>query len=103
MNYYRLTTVEIFKLLDTGKKGLYEAIAEERLLQYGKNELIQKKKVSPVVLFFNQFKDVMIFILLIAAIIAIAVGDVNDAIVILIIVLLVRPTGIFGEPEKEKA
>ncbi len=103
MNYYRLTIDEIFKLLDTGKKGLYEAIAEERLLQYGKNKLIQKKKVSPAVLFFNQFKDVMIFILLIAAVIAMAVGDVNDAIVILVIVLLNAIIGFVQEYRAEKA
>jgi len=103
MNYYLLPTDEIYKLLNTGKKGLYEAVVEERLIQYGKNELIEKKKVSPVFLFFNQFKDVMIFILLIAAIIALAVGDVNDALVILVIVLLNAIIGFVQEYRAEKA
>ncbi|MDZ7613737.1 MAG: HAD-IC family P-type ATPase [Flavobacteriaceae bacterium] len=104
MNFYLLHSHDYFtNCLIQAKKGLYEAVAEERLIQYGKNELIEKKKVSPVFLFFNQFKDVMIFILLIAAIIAMAVGDVNDAIVILVIVLLNAIIGFVQEYRAEKA
>ena len=103
MNYYLLPTDEIYKLLNTGKKGLYEDVAKERLIQYGKNELVEKKKVSPIVLLFNQFKDVMILILLIAAIISIVVGDVNDAIVILIIVVLNATISFVQEYRAEKA
>ena len=86
MNYYLLPILEIKELLNTGQHGLSTTEAEERLLQYGKNELTEKKKKPVWLLFLNQFKDVMIFILLIAAVISVAIGDIKDAIVILIIV-----------------
>lgn len=44
MNHYLLPRSEIQELLNTGKQGLTRTEAEERLLQYGKNELTKKKK-----------------------------------------------------------
>ena len=88
MNHHQLPISETYKLLNTSKQGLPAAEAEERQKQYGKNELTEKKKVSVFVLFLKQFKDVMVIILLLAAAISFAVGDLKDAIVILIIVLL---------------
>ncbi len=87
MNHHVLSIHETQKLLSTNSEGLHQSVAEERLKEYGKNELIEKKKKSIYLIFFNQFKDVMILILLSAAGISIAIGDTKDAIVILIIVL----------------
>lgn len=103
MNYYLLPILEIEELLNTEQHGLSTTEAEERLLQYGKNELTEKKKKPVWLLFLNQFKDVMIFILLIAAVISVAIGDVKDAIVILIIVLLNSIIGFVQEYRAEKA
>jgi Ca2+-transporting ATPase len=103
MNYHLLPITEIQKLFNTGKQGLHNAEAEERLNQYGKNELTEKKKTAVLIILLNQFKDVMIFILLIAAVISFVVGDIKDAVVILIIVLLNAVIGFVQEYRAEKA
>lgn len=103
MNHHILSIQETEKLLNTSKEGLQTVIAEERLIEFGKNELIEKKKIPIWMLLFNQFKDVMILILLGAAAISIAVGDIKDALVILIIVLLNALIGFVQEYNAEKA
>jgi len=103
MNYHLLPIPEIQELLHTSSKGLQTAEVEERQRQYGKNELIEKKKISVFVLFLHQFKDVMVLILLAAASISFAVGDLKDTIVILIIVLLNAIIGFVQEYRAEKA
>ena len=103
MNYHLLPISEIQELFNTTKQGLHPAEAEERFNQYGKNELIEKKKTSILILLLHQFKDVMIFILLIAAVISFVVGDIKDALVILIIVLLNAVIGFVQENRAEKA
>jgi Ca2+-transporting ATPase len=103
MNFHLLPISEIQKLFNTSKQGLHNTVAEERLSQYGKNELTEKKKTAVLIILLNQFKDVMIFILLIAAIISFVVGDIKDAVVILIIVLLNAVIGFVQEYRAEKA
>jgi P-type Ca2+ transporter type 2C len=103
MNFHLLPLSEIQLLFNTNKNGLHSAEAEERLNQYGKNELKEKKKTSVLLLLLHQFRDVMIFILLIAAVISFLVGDIKDATVILIIVLLNSVIGFVQEYRAEKA
>lgn len=103
MNFHLLPISEIQELLNTDKQGLNVEEAEERLKLHGKNELKEKGKTSGIILLLNQFKDVMIFILLIAALISFAVGDISDAVVILIIVLLNAIIGFVQEYRAEKA
>ena len=65
---------------------------------------LQKKSKKPIyVLFLEQFKNVMIIILLIAAIVSVSIGDIKDAIVILIIVFLNSIIGFVQEYKAEKA
>ncbi|MBK8054023.1 MAG: cation-translocating P-type ATPase [Saprospiraceae bacterium] len=103
MNHHLLPISEIQQLFSTKPDGLSLSNAEERLREHGKNELAEKKKKSAWRLFLNQFKDVMILILLIAAVISIAIGDIKDAVVILIIVLLNAIIGFIQEYRAEKA
>lgn len=103
MNHHLLSILETQKLLNTSKDGLRQSIAEERLKEFGKNELIEKKKKSVWIFFFNQFKDVMILILLAAAVISISIGDIKDAIVILIILFLNAIIGFIQEYRAENA
>jgi len=70
MNHHQLPVSETNKLLNTSKQRLSAAELEERLKHYGKNELIEKKKNLALVLVLKQFKEVMIFILLLAAVIS---------------------------------
>jgi len=103
MNHHLLPVSEIQQLLDTKPEGLNQSAVEERLKQYGKNEMTEKKKISVIVLLLHQFKDVMIIVLLVAAVIALAIGDVKDTIVILAIVILNAVIGFMQEYRAEKA
>jgi Ca2+-transporting ATPase len=103
MIWHKLSIPEIFDLLSTNQLGLSAIAAEEKLLQTGPNELQEGKKKSIALMLLAQFKDVMILILLAAAIIAGIVGDLTDTIVILIIVLLNAFLGFFQEYRAEKA
>lgn len=103
MNYHFLSISENYHLLNTSKQGLHHSEAEERLSQYGKNVLAEKKKASVFILFLHQFKDVMIIILLLAALISYIISDIKDAVVILIIVLLNAIIGFVQEYRAEKA
>ncbi len=103
MNWHKLSIPEIFELLSINQQGLTSIAAEEKLLQTGPNELEEGKKKSLALMLLAQFKDVMILILLAAAIIAGIVGDLTDTIVILIIVLLNAFLGFFQEYRAEKA
>lgn len=103
MNYHLLPVSKIYQLLNTSKQGLGVATAEQRQLQYGINELTEKKKISVIVLLLHQFKDVMIIVLMVAAGIAFAIGEVKDTIVILAIVILNATIGFLQEYRAEKA
>ncbi|MCL6461495.1 MAG: cation-translocating P-type ATPase [Flavobacterium micromati] len=103
MNHHLVSASETYKLLYSRKEGLSTSEVEERQKKYGKNDLTEKKKISVFVLLLNQFKDVMIFILLIAAGISLAVGNLKDAVVILIIVVLNAIIGFVQEFRAEKA
>ena len=103
MNWHRLSIEETFELLGTTPQGLVASDAEEKLLQYGPNELQEGKKKSIAGMLLAQFKDVMILILLAAAIISGIIGDLTDTIVILIIVILNAVIGFFQEYRAEKA
>ena len=103
MTYHTQSVSEIYEQLHTTKQGLFAADVTQRQEQYGKNELTAKKKISIFILLLRQFKDVMIFILLLAAIISFVVGDLNDALVILLIVLLNAIIGFVQELKAEKA
>ena len=103
MNWHRLSIDETFELLGSNQHGLSTIDAEEKLIQIGPNELQEGKKKSIAAMLLAQFKDVMILILLAAAIISGFIGDLTDTIVILIIVILNAIIGFFQEYRAEKA
>ncbi|MBC7775373.1 MAG: cation-translocating P-type ATPase [Phycisphaerae bacterium] len=103
MNWHILDKEEVIKHTDSHPDGLNAAQAEERLKEHGPNELQEKKKKPLWLLFLLQFKDVMILILIAAAIVSGLVGDLTDTIVILIIVLLNAVIGFVQEYRAGKA
>lgn len=84
-------------------KKTHNKQAQENLAKYGRNELVEEKKAGPVRLFLGQFMDILILILIIAAVAAYYVGDALDAIVILIVVLINAIVGFIQEYRAEKA
>ena len=103
MNFHLLQKKEVLELLGSQETGLTDKEANERIEKYGHNQLIEKKRKPAWLLFLGQFKDVMILILMAAAIVSGLVGDVKDTIVILIIVLLNAIVGFVQEYRAEKA
>lgn len=100
---YNFSIPDILKQLQTSEQGLSHAEAKIRLSEVGSNELQEKKKLPAWRLFLNQFKDYMIVVLLAAAILSGIMGDVTDAIIILILVLLNAIIGFMQEFKAEKA
>jgi Ca2+-transporting ATPase len=94
---------EALQALSTRATGLSAEQAKERLGQYGPNELQKEKTTSPIRMFFEQFTDILIIILLIATALSIAIGELTDAIVIIAIVLATAILGFFEEYRSEKA
>ena len=67
MKYYQKSVEETLKILNTDVKGLSESEAKIRLENDGKNKITETKKISKFNKFINQFNNLMIIILLIAA------------------------------------
>ncbi|MBN1134046.1 MAG: HAD-IC family P-type ATPase [Methanosarcinaceae archaeon] len=101
--WYSFVSDEVFEKLDTSSEGLSISQAEERLRRYGKNEIVGEKKETWLKVFLRQFANVLIVILIIAAIVSFAIGEVVDAGTILIIVLLNSVLGFTQEWKAEKA
>ncbi len=90
-------------LQTTAEGGLSPTEATARLATYGPNELIEKGAKSPWQILFDQFKETMVIVLIIAAIISAALSDWKDAIAILAIVVLNAILGFVQEYRAEKA
>ena len=89
--------------LGSSIQGLTLAEAEKRLQKYGLNELKEKKKKTPFMLFLGQFKDFMILVLIVAALISGWIGEPSDTIAIILIVVLNAVIGFVQEYRAEKA
>jgi len=94
---------EILKQYSTQKEGLSTGDAKNRLKQYGPNKLKEKKKESPLKLFLSQFLDVLIFMLIVAAIASYMIGNHLDAFVIVVVVIINSIIGFIQEYRAENA
>lgn len=81
--------------------GLTEKEATAKLKAEGLNTLEEKKKTSAVRIFVGQFKDVMVMILLCATVVSVLLGEVSDAVTIILIVLLNAILGFIQEYRTE--
>jgi P-type Ca2+ transporter type 2C len=97
------TIKDIFNELKTGEGGLSQKEAIFRTNKYGANELKVKKKTPMWMYFLYEFTDLMVMILIAAALIAIVAGEFKDAIVILVIVFINAIIGFVQKFKAEKA
>ncbi|CAH1852543.1 calcium-translocating P-type ATPase, PMCA-type [Convivina praedatoris] len=102
--FYNQSATEILEKLDSGQQtGLSAQVAQQRLDTNGPNQLNAAKSTTLWQKFIDQFKDLMIIILLIAALIAAFTGELTDAIFILAIVVINAIFGVFQEAKAEGA
>ncbi len=103
MRWHQKTFEDVIDELNTSLKGISSEEAQKRLLEYGPNELKEKKKKTPLMMFLDQFKDFMILILIAAALISGFIGELSDTIAIIVIVVLNAVVGFIQEYRAEKA
>lgn len=102
--YYDETIEDIIKKLATNlDTGLSAEEANIRLLKNGENKLQSKRKKTLIELFFSQINDVMIYILIVAAIISALAKEISDSVIILIVIILNAIIGVLQESKAEKA
>jgi Ca2+-transporting ATPase len=107
--WYRETAKDVLSGLKVSQKtGLSAAEVKTRQKQYGLNQLEAGKKLNPLKLFFGQFNDVLVIILLLAACVSLALeifegqGKYTESILIFAIVLAIAAIGFFNEYKAEK-
>nr|WP_238523361.1 MULTISPECIES: calcium-translocating P-type ATPase, PMCA-type [Methanothermobacter] len=98
-----MSVKEVLKELKTSENGLNSDEAARRLETYGKNELVEEKKAGPLRMFLAQFMDILIILLILAAVASYFVGDVLDSAVILFVVVVNATVGFIQEYRAEQA
>ena len=101
--YYLQTKDEVLKEFRTGSDGLSTKQAEENLAKYGKNALVEGKKKTAFQVFLEQFKDLMVIILIIAAVISAFTGDLESMLVIIAVLILNAILGTVQHVKAEKS
>jgi Ca2+-transporting ATPase len=100
---YQLSAAEVLSEQRSSLRGLTSEEAKARLTTHGPNELVEKKKKTPLMMFLDQFKDFMILVLIAAAVISGVIGEPADTAAIIVIVLLNAVLGFTQEYRAEKA
>lgn len=102
--WYALPAEEALHRLGTDlEQGLSQSEVTRRQAEHGKNQLPVEASTSVWEILKSQFMDVMVIVLIAAAVISLFIGDTSDAIVILAIVVLNAALGLFQEYQAEQA
>lgn len=102
-DFYRLDVDQSLAELQTRYEGLTDAEVAARQQQHGKNKLPTEHGANLLKLIVSQFTDIMVIVLIVAAIISLFLGDVKDVVVILVIVVLNAALGTYQEYRAEQA
>ena len=86
--FYKETSEQTMKYFNTSIEGLSQSEAKKRLKENGFNELREKEKVPTWKLFIDSFKDPLIIILLVAALVQVFLGEIMESIIIFIVLIL---------------
>src|SRR2546425_10569871 len=109
-DWHALRAEAVLQKLDSSPLGLTSREAAERLSRFGPNELVQTARVSPLRILLSQFVDVLVIVLIIAAIISATLGllqgepvDLYDAVLIIVIVIMNAILGFVQEYRAERS
>ena len=101
--YFSKSSDDVLKSFNVGKNGLSKEQLDKAIETYGYNELTEKKKKSVLVIFLEQFKDLLVAILIIAAIISMVSGNTESTIVILAVIIMNAILGTVQNVKAEKS
>lgn len=101
--YYNKSVDESFDSLGVSKDGLRDETIAERYEKYGKNVLAEGKKKNAFIVFLEQFKDLLVLILIIAAIISAVTGGWESTLVIVAVIILNAILGTVQHIKAEKS
>ena len=102
--YYRESKEELIKELGANEEqGLTNKAAQEKLAQVGPNALVEGKKKSVLEVFLEQFKDLMVIILIVAAVISAFTGNLESTAVIIVVLILNAILGTVQHVKAEKS
>lgn len=103
MNWYQLTKEQVLEKLGVTKDGLSSKKAEELLQKNGENVLQEGKRKTALQVFLSQFADLLVIILIIAAIISMFSGNIESTIVIFAVIILNAILGTVQHINAEKS
>ncbi len=108
--WHAVSSQQAMKILNSPAGGLSESEAAERLERDGRNSIAMKKKISPLSIFINQFKNTLVILLVAAAAVSLAVSYMNpekaeylDAVLIFVILIANAAFGFMQEYKAEKS
>src|SRR5690606_8109168 len=102
-DFYRINAEQALAELKSSHEGLTEDEVTRRREEYGRNALPTQAGAGLLKVILSQFTNIMVIVLLVAALISLFLGDVKDVIVILVIVVLNAALGTFQEYRAEQA
>ena len=101
--FYQMTGEEVKISVNGGTEPLTDEQVAANQKKYGPNELVEGKKKSTVKIFFEQFKDFLVIILIFAAIISGILGDLESTVVILVVITINAILGTFQTVKAEQS
>lgn len=101
--YYNKEIGDVLKEFSTGPSGLTEEAVAKSRETYGENKLYEKKKKSVLRIFAEQFKDLLVIILIIAALISMSTGNIESTVVIIAVLILNAILGTVQYVKAEKS
>ena len=99
-NWAALDSRQVLDALSSGERGLTSSQAAARLAEVGPNVLPRAKRRGPVVVYLHQFKDPLVYLLLAATVVSLAVGELIDALFIFVVLQL---NAVIGTVQEWKA
>ena len=103
MKHFTKSKKQLFEEFETTSTGLTDEEVKKRRKKYGENKFVEKEKDGLIKIFFNQFKDSLVIILLIAAIISFFSGNKDSTVVIVLVLVLNSILGAWQTVKAQKS
>jgi Ca2+-transporting ATPase len=103
LTWHQLDATMVLSKLVTSLKGLSEEEAMFRLQEFGLNKITVEKEENKFILFLKQFNEPLIYALIAAAIVTILMGEINDALVIIVVLIINSIIGFIQETKADNA